>query len=99
AANDFATFRGQHGAHARIRRCQRHALPGEFQRLLHELLVSRVLSHQSKSESTKSCGLNGSRSPAFSPTPTYRTGKPSSLQMATTTPPLAVPSSLVSTMP
>src|SRR5580698_10132110 len=53
----------------------------------------------SNNESTNSCGAKGSRSPAFSPTPTKRTGKPSSREMATTTPPLAVPSSLVSTMP
>src|SRR3984957_21146474 len=53
----------------------------------------------SNNESTNSCGAKGNRSPAFSPTPTKRTGRPSSREMATTTPPLAVPSSLVSTMP
>src|SRR5256885_1808809 len=42
---------------------------------------------------------NGSKSSTFSPTPTYRIGRLSSRAMATTTPPLAVPSSLASTMP
>ena len=51
------------------------------------------------SESTNSFASNGSRSPAFSPTPTNRTGNPSSREIATTTPPLAVPSSLVRTIP
>src|SRR5438105_14521365 len=51
------------------------------------------------SESANDCESKGSRSPAFSPTPTYRTGTPSSREIATTTPPLAVPSSFVSTMP
>src|SRR5579859_6574302 len=53
----------------------------------------------SNRESTNSFGSKGSRSPAFSPTPTYLTGNPSSREMATTTPPLAVPSSLVRTIP
>src|ERR1700733_13269082 len=52
----------------------------------------------SNRESTKSFASNGSKSPAFSPTPTKRTGNPSSRDMATTTPPLAGPSSLVGTV-
>src|SRR5579862_7188988 len=53
----------------------------------------------SNSESTNSLGSNGSKSPAFSPTPTYRTGSPNSREIATTTPPFAVPSSFVNTIP
>src|SRR5215471_6694501 len=53
----------------------------------------------SNNESTNSLGSKGSRSPAFSPTPTKRTGNPNSRQIATTTPPLAVPSSFVRTIP
>src|SRR5579859_928303 len=60
--------------------------------------VGHNLPH-SNNESTNSRGSKGSKSPAFSPTPTYRTGSPSSRQIATTTPPLAVPSSLVNTIP
>ncbi len=51
------------------------------------------------SESTNSAGENSSRSVICSPTPTKRTGRESSRAMATAMPPLAVPSSLVSTMP
>src|SRR6266851_6724066 len=58
-----------------------------------------VVGFQENSDSTNSFASNGSRSPAFSPTPTYRTGSPNSRVIATTTPPLAVPSSLVSTLP
>src|SRR5690349_11195113 len=41
----------------------------------------------------------GRRSSTASPTPTYRIGRPVSLRIAITTPPRAVPSSFVSTMP
>ncbi len=44
ATDDLATFGDQHGADTRIRRSQRHALPGKLQRLLHELLVASCLS-------------------------------------------------------
>ena len=50
----------------------------------------------SSSESTNSAA-EPSRSLIFSPTPTKRTGRLSSRAMATAMPPLAVPSSLVST--
>jgi hypothetical protein len=46
AANDLATLSHHHGAYAWVRRRQRHALPGKFQRLLHELLVSRCSSER-----------------------------------------------------
>ena len=49
--------------------------------------------------STNGSGSKRTRSSAFSPTPTYLTGRPTCLRMATTTPPLAVPSSLASTRP
>ena len=49
--------------------------------------------------SAKAAGSKGWRSSIPSPRPTYFTGTPISLAMAKTTPPLAVPSSLVSTMP
>src|SRR3954465_3033556 len=51
------------------------------------------------SASTYSCGENGIRSSMPSPTPTYLIGSFRSGAMAAATPPLAVPSSLVSTMP
>ena len=51
------------------------------------------------SASTNASGSNGARSSAPSPRPTSLTGTPSSRWTATTMPPLAVPSSLVSTMP
>src|ERR1039458_3327572 len=53
----------------------------------------------SSNESTKALGENSSRSDICSPTPTKRTGRLSSCAMATAMPPLAVPSSLVRTMP
>src|SRR5215472_17179333 len=49
--------------------------------------------------STKVAGSNGARSSGPSPRPTSLTGTPSSRWTATTIPPLAVPSSLVSTIP
>src|SRR5256886_8591567 len=49
--------------------------------------------------STKAPGSNGARSSGPSPRPTSLTGTPSSRWTAMTMPPLAVPSSLVSTMP
>src|SRR5262249_55328221 len=49
--------------------------------------------------STKVTGSNGARSSGPSPRPTSFTGTPSSRCTAITMPPLAVPSSLVSTMP
>ena len=55
-------------------------------------------SHPS-SESTNASGENSSRSLICSPTPAKSTGRFSSCAMATAMPPLAVPSSLVSTMP
>src|SRR5439155_15253070 len=53
----------------------------------------------SKRPSTYSFASKGTRSSMPSPTPTYRIGSFRSLAIATATPPLAVPSSLVSTMP
>src|SRR5690606_8507881 len=49
--------------------------------------------------STNAAGSNGARSSAPSPSPISLTGTPSSRWTATTMPPLAVPSSLVRTMP
>src|SRR6266581_3670297 len=49
--------------------------------------------------STNAAGSNGARSSAPSPSPTSFTGTPSSRCTAITIPPLAVPSSLVSTIP
>src|SRR5262245_40803757 len=49
--------------------------------------------------STNVSGSNGARSSGPSPRPTSLTGTPSSRWTATTIPPLAVPSSLVSTIP
>src|SRR5499433_3932951 len=49
--------------------------------------------------STNVAGSNGARSSSPSPRPTSLTGTPSSRWTATTIPPLAVPSSLVSTIP
>ena len=49
--------------------------------------------------STNSSGSKGTRSPSDSPRPTSLTGMPSSVSMAKTMPPLAEPSSLVSTTP
>ena len=50
-------------------------------------------------DSTKAALSKGRMSSIFSPTPTNFTGRPSSVAMASTIPPLAVPSSLVSTIP
>src|SRR5665213_2287437 len=52
-----------------------------------------------KSASTKAWGSKSIRSSGPSPSPTSLTGRPSSRWMATTMPPLAVPSSLVRTTP
>src|SRR5215475_3138795 len=54
---------------------------------------------QPRMASTKAPGSNGARSSGPSPRPTSLTGTPSSRWTAMTMPPLAVPSSLVSTMP
>ncbi len=51
---------------------------------------------QSKSAATNSLGSKAFRSAIFSPTPTHATGTLRSSQMPMMTPPLAVPSSLVS---
>ena len=51
------------------------------------------------SAAANSAGSNGTRSAADSPTPTSFTGTPSSDSIASTTPPFAVPSSLVRTTP
>src|SRR5688572_17014494 len=48
---------------------------------------------------TNSSGSNGTRSPIVSPMPTSLTGMPSSVSTANTMPPLADPSSFVSTTP
>src|SRR5262249_43489725 len=52
-----------------------------------------------KSASTYSCAENGIKSSIASPMPTYRIGSLRSFAIATATPPLAVPSSFVRTMP
>src|SRR6266511_46549 len=56
-------------------------------------------SSSARSASTKASGSKGARSWAPSPRPTSLTGMPRSRWTATTMPPLAVPSSLVSTTP
>src|SRR5262245_48810653 len=52
-----------------------------------------------KSASTNSSGSNSTRSPTASPNPTSLIGMPSPVSMASAMPPLAEPSSLVSTTP
>src|SRR6185437_14777203 len=99
AAHGLAGCIHHNSSHARVWRSQGCSLLGKLQGLPHVLLVLGTPCHAANNESAKFSALNGSRSPAFSPTPTYRTGRPSSREIATTTPPLAVPSSLVSTIP
>ncbi len=70
------------------------ALPLVGQRLAGRQLTVSL----SKSAATNSRGSNGRRSAIFSPTPTQVTGILSSSQIPMITPPLAVPSSLVSAM-
>ena len=55
--------------------------------------------HSSKRAWANCLGSKGCRSSGFSPKPMYLTGRASSFWMATTMPPLLVPSSLVMTRP
>ena len=61
--------------------------------------TQRSWHYSSKSASTNSSGSKGMRSAMVSPTPTSFTGMPSSVWIGNTMPPLADPSSLVSTTP
>src|SRR4029079_11838220 len=70
------------------------AAGGQEQRPRHVGLVAHHFS--SKRPFTYSDASHGTRSSSPSPTPTYRIGSFRSWAMATATPPLAVPSSLVS---
>src|SRR5215471_18091647 len=79
---------------------QADALFRQFQRAPDVVLcLLWFLLHAANSDSTKSSAENSIRSSIFSPTPTNRIGILSSLAMAVTTPPLAVPSSFVRTRP
>src|SRR5439155_26140312 len=65
----------------------------------HQLEWEQQHSDHANKASTKASGSKGARSSMPSPRPTSLTGIPSSCSMARTTPPLAEPSSLVSTTP
>src|SRR6185312_2708344 len=78
-----------------IGRGERDTFPCERERLAH--VVSR--GHWANSESMNASGSKGIRSSTFSPTPIKRIGSANSRAIATITPPFAVPSSLVRTMP
>src|SRR6185312_15276900 len=98
-ADDLACRADERRAYMGIRGGQRDTLSRQFQCSAHEALIIARWHDYAKRDSTKDCESKGRRSPVFSPTPTYRTGNPSSREMATTTPPFAVPSSFVSTIP
>jgi len=86
--------------HSRVGRTDRNAASRQFQCALHPMPVYFQLIHRHPSnESRNAPGENSSRSLICSPTPTKRTGKLSSLAIATAMPPFAVPSNLVRTMP
>src|SRR5438105_15550043 len=88
-----------HRTHGGIRTCKTAAVFGELQSFLHVVGHGGTALYQSNRDATNLSGSNGSRSSIFSPTPMNRIGRFSSRAMATTMPPLAVPSSFVSTMP
>src|SRR6185503_6644652 len=99
-AHDLAVA-DHHRAHHRIRRGQPAAPLRERERALHERQVLQgVGGHESGSKAEANAfASKGWRSSIFSPTPTSLMGTPSSRQIRTTMPPLAVPSSLVRTSP
>ena len=68
------------------------------QRIKHQT-ENLSVDYSSKSAATNSCGSKGAKSATVSPSPTNLMGIPSSVSMANTMPPLAEPSSLVSTTP
>src|SRR5262245_46886360 len=89
--------RDNHGAHNRVGTGTPPPALGEKERAIHQ---RDVVDHLSvKSASTYAPASNGTRSSIASPTPRYRIGSFNSCAIATATPPLAVPSSLVRTMP
>src|SRR5579872_6946106 len=83
-----------HRSHGWIRTRSPGSLARQVERKVHVFGL-----HDSKMDATNSFASKGSRSSTFSPTPTYRMGRFNSREIATTIPPLAVPSSFVSTMP
>ena len=93
AADDPAVF-DEHGPHHWIWGGQASAAPGQTQGGPHPTLV-----HSLNSAAANCAASKGWRSSACSPNPINFTGSPSSFWMATTIPPLLVPSSLVTTKP
>ena len=95
------------GADQRVRARAPAAPLGQEQRPRHEVSVALVAiprrslttTSPRTGASTYAAASNGTRSSMPSPTPTYRIGSFRSCAIATATPPLAVPSSLVRTMP
>lgn len=65
--------------------------------ILRKIPDGLLLTEYPRSESTNSTGSKSRRSYSDSPTPISFTGTPRSLTMLTTKPPLAVPSSFVTT--
>ncbi len=96
-------------ARARVSGEEHHLALGDFERdVLQRLIAARVTfvdlvegDHASRpnSAATKSSATKGRRSSSPSPTPMNRTGIGCALAIAAITPPLAVPSSLVSISP
>src|ERR671911_1179521 len=78
---------------------ERLALLGRWQAGADDAGAGAVLGHGSRIAWAKSSGSNGLRSSSASPIPISFTGTPSSCAIARAIPPLAVPSSLVSTIP
>src|SRR5712691_382638 len=92
---------GSPGAARRVKERPLHVAPiGAAEAMLNVALDTGGLYHFSSNRPfTYSSAENGTRSSMPSPTPTYRIGSLRSWAMATATPPLAVPSSLASTIP
>src|SRR5262249_6508335 len=68
---DNVTFRGHHNrSDVRVRRSQGGSLARQLQRLAHIAFVLQARNHSRNKDFTKLSGLKGSKSPAFSPTPT-----------------------------
>src|SRR4029434_7732684 len=98
-SHDLAA-RHHHRPHHGVRRREPAAPRRELERPGHPARVVDGSAHASGSNAAANAlASNGWRSSTFSPTPTSLMGTPSSRQIRTTIPPLAVPSSLVSTMP
>src|SRR6187401_928028 len=95
-AEDHTIGRDHDRTNDGIRRRAAAAAFSPEQRARHERPVLVAVYHFSvKRASTYASASNGSRSSIASPTPIYRIGNRRSCAIATATPPLAVPSSLV----